>query len=206
VELEYWEKRVRDEGTLKNDHYQHFYTEFFGLTKEDYRGKSVLDIGCGPRGSLEWADMASRRVGLDPLADEYLKLGADKHAMEYVASGSEHMPFETGAFDIVCSFNSLDHVADLDQVIREIIRVVKPNGLFLLITDVNHDPKPAEPTCFSWDIVDRFTAHFDLEQVGHWEKSKNGIYQSLLAPKPYSHDDLSKRYGILTARLRRKAS
>jgi len=56
----------------------------------------ALDIGCGPRGSLEWADMTKERYGLDPLANEYLKLGADKHKMKYVASGAEKIPFEDG--------------------------------------------------------------------------------------------------------------
>ena len=28
-------------------------------------GMRVLDVGCGPRGSLEWATMAARRVGID---------------------------------------------------------------------------------------------------------------------------------------------
>ena len=31
------------------------YTVVFGLTRDDFAGKAVLDVGCGPRGSLEWA-------------------------------------------------------------------------------------------------------------------------------------------------------
>ena len=32
----------------------------------------TTDIGCGPRGSLEWATMAAERVGLDPPVNKYL--------------------------------------------------------------------------------------------------------------------------------------
>ena len=105
----------------------------------------MLDIGCGPRGSLELADTALERVGLDPLAKEYLKLGDASHMMTYVASRSESIPFADGYFDIVCSFNSFDHVADLKRtIIAEIVRVVKPGGLFLLLSEVNHAPTKTE--------------------------------------------------------------
>jgi hypothetical protein len=67
-EMEYWKSRVAAEGRLKNGHYLELYTSHFGLEPEFYRGKRILDIGCGPRGSLEWADMAAERIGLDPLA------------------------------------------------------------------------------------------------------------------------------------------
>ena len=88
-----------------------------------------MDIGCGPRGSLEWAEMATVRVGLDPLAESYRELGTEEHRMQYVASGSENVPFPDGTFDIVTSFNSLDHVHNLNKTIREIKRVLKPGGL-----------------------------------------------------------------------------
>src|SRR5687767_10314946 len=49
------EKEAQESGRLLNTHYEPFYTTVFGLTHADYAGKAVLDIGCGPRGSLEWA-------------------------------------------------------------------------------------------------------------------------------------------------------
>jgi len=124
-ELQYWLQRRSAEGELDNSHYVELYTTRFAISKDFYRGKRILDIGCGPRGSLEWAEMAAERVGLDPLAREYMKLGADRHQMNYVASGAEAMPFPKAYFDVVCSFNSLDHVANLDRTIGEIKRVTK---------------------------------------------------------------------------------
>ena len=54
TELLYWRLRKLDEGDLTNEHYEEFFTVYFGLSVADYKGKRVLDIGCGPRGSLEW--------------------------------------------------------------------------------------------------------------------------------------------------------
>lgn len=202
-ELRYWQGRLQSEGGFSNDHYAYFYTAFFGLQPEFFVGKRILDIGCGPRGSLEWADLAAERVGLDPLADEYLKMGAARHQMTYVASGSEAMPFDDGHFDVVCSFNSLDHVSDLPATIQEIGRIAKRGGVFLLITDVNHDPTPCEPICFSWDIVEEFQPSFELLEQRRFEKFEDGVYKSIRQGRVYDDTDTTKRYGILAAKFQR---
>lgn len=200
-ELRYWAAAKEKEAVLHNSWYEYFYTTHFGLTRDDYRGKKVLDIGCGPRGSLEWADMAAERVGVDPLAESYRALGADRHKMTYVAASSDAMPFPDRHFDFVCSFNSLDHVDDLQATIEEIGRVTAPGGLFLLLTDVNHPPTVCEPVSLSWDIVDQFRRFFMLVREEHYEKKAAGMYQSLRAGERYDHTNPEPRYGILSAQF-----
>lgn len=199
-ELDYWKNVLEQDGSFYNAHYEQFYTELFDLDKTFYNDKVILDIGCGPRGSLEWADMAKKRIGLDPLADKYENLREVNHKMDYVNSYAENIPFNDNYFDVVCSFNSLDHVDDLDKVISEIKRILKPGGIFLLITDVNHDPTDCEPIYFSWDIVDKFKP-FELIFNKHFEKLENGIYQSISKNVPYNHENKEKRYGILCAKF-----
>ena len=201
AEWHYWHGVKEREGTLANGWYEYFYTTHFSLDKDFYRGKNLLDIGCGPRGSLEWATMAADRVGLDPLADMYMGLGAERQAMRYVSSPSERIPFPDEYFDVVCSFNSLDHVDDLDKTVREIIRVVRRGGLFLLLTDVNHRPTVCEPVAYSWDIVGQFTPALRLLEEGRFEKRATGIYQSLKESIPYDSADPKQRYGILSAKF-----
>jgi ubiquinone/menaquinone biosynthesis C-methylase UbiE len=159
-ELRFWERKRREEGNLAHDHYEQFYTTVFGLSREFYEGKRVLDIGCGPRGSLEWADCATERIGLDPLADDYLKLGADRHKMKYVKAAAESVPFPNGYFDVVTSFNSLDHVDKPNPAILEIIRVVKSGGTCLLIVEINHAPTPTEPLTLRRTILRSFEPSF----------------------------------------------
>lgn len=144
-ELNYWKNRKRVEGSLSNSHYKYFYTTHFGFDDSFFNGKFILDIGCGPRGSLEWASMASRRIGLDPLAKEYLRLGARYHQMEYLDGVAENIPIEKGKCDVVFSFNSLDHVEDVGRVLNEIKRITHSGGYFLLLVEVNHPPTDCEP-------------------------------------------------------------
>src|ERR1700740_2794433 len=75
-EIAYVIQKLSAEGQLTNDHYLQSYTLAFDLKPSFYTGKRILDIGCGPRGSLESADLGAERVGLDPLVPEYVKLGA----------------------------------------------------------------------------------------------------------------------------------
>lgn len=205
-ELDYWRKKRKEELILANDHYVHFYTKQFGLTLNYYKGKKILDIGCGPRGSLEWAQMASERIGLDPLAASYLKLGAKEHDMTYVTATSDRIPFVNEYFDVVTSFNSLDHVDDLNKTITEIARVTKPGGYFLLISDVNHDPTPCEPIYLSWDVVKLFQPFFDVVEERHYEASENGIYQSIDRGIRYDHHKNDSHHGIITVKFRRLKS
>lgn len=204
-ELEYWSAQKESEGDLRNTWFEGFYTSHFGLTRGDYTDKRVLDIGCGPRGSLEWATTAAERVGVDPLADDYLALGAADHAMTYVAAPAERIPFADGYFDIVCSFNSLDHVDSLDGTIAEMKRLVRVGGLLLVLTDVHEEPTPQEPVCFDWDVVDLFEPQFALQSMRAYEKKGGGLYASIEEGVPFDHSDARRRYGILSARFVRTA-
>ena len=44
--------------------------------------------------------MAADRVGLDILVPKYLKMGADRHKMTYVAAPSDAIPFPAQHFDV----------------------------------------------------------------------------------------------------------
>lgn len=201
-ELAYWRDRYEKEaGTLARGHFEYFYTAFFGLTRGDYAGKRVLDIGCGPRGSLEWMSAEAECIGLDPLVDSYRDLGIGRHRMKYVHAGAEKMPFPDGHFDVVASFNNLDHVDDLQQAIAEIKRVTAPGGVFLLITEVEHPPTPTEPHFLPRTIARQFEPEFEVLTEGSCAMTHaRGIYDSLRDARPAGPGDEVAAF----ARLRRR--
>lgn len=202
IELGYWRWRLEEEGgTLEHRHYEHFYTEWWGLDRAFYAGRRVLDIGCGPRGSLEWADMAARRVGLDPLADVYRReLGADAHAMEYLNGGAEAIDAPDDAFDIVTSITSLDHVDDIEASAREILRVLAPGGTFLIMTDANKPATTAEPQSFGAEVLDHFVPPLEVTARRDLERHESGIFASMLENEPFDSTRPDRRF-LLTARL-----
>lgn len=199
-EKAYWRWQKWREGRLDNRHYQSFYTDLFGLTLDDYQGQSILDIGCGPRGSLEWCTVAARRVGLDPLADSYRQMNPHLQ-MELIKAGAEAMPFPAAAFDKVCCFNALDHVDDLAQSLAEIYRVLKPGGDFLLITDIHDKPAVCEPTVIAWDLAEQLSDQYRCIMEKRLRRHQR-IYASILRDE--AHDPQSgEAYGLLVLQLRK---
>jgi SAM-dependent methyltransferase len=198
-EFAYWKSRQLEEGTLDNRWYQGIFTTRLNLTPEFYAGKRILDIGSGPRGSLEWADMAAERVCLDPLVPRYRALGIDKHKARYVDAPAERIPFPDGHFDVVSSINSLDHVDDVDQAIREMTRVLAPGGMILLIVEIHPRPTIAEPHALPWDLTKRFGGLQVLEEL-HLAKPADGTGY-FGAHLPFDHACPSTESGFLIAKL-----
>jgi SAM-dependent methyltransferase len=202
-EFNYWKCRRAQKGRLENAFYEWVYTTHFGLTPDFYAEKRVLDIGCGPRGSLEWAHAARERVGVDPLAKKYRKLGTHVHAMRYVNAGAESIPLPDQHFDVVVAFNSLDHVENVSQAIAEIKRVTKPGGLFLLIVEINHPPTNTEPLTLGWDIIDEFLDCFELIEQRSYEVGDHNLYRQLQRHALYDHSNPSDRPALITAKFRK---
>jgi ubiquinone/menaquinone biosynthesis C-methylase UbiE len=202
-EFSYWKRKRTEKGHLDNAFYEWLYTSYFRLTPGFYAEKRVLDIGCGPRGSLEWAHMARERVGVDPLANKYRELGTDAHAMRYVNAGAESIPLPDQHFDVVAAFNSLDHVEDVDRAIAEIKRLTKPGGLFLLIVEVNHLPTNTEPLTLQWNIVDQFRDCFKMIEQRSYEVGDHLLYRQLRRGVLYDHSDPADRPALITAKFRK---
>jgi SAM-dependent methyltransferase len=204
-ELYYWKRKQREETVLGNTHYQHFYTRHFNLDDRDYLRKSILDIGCGPRGSLEWVEGADARIGLDPLAGKYRKLGTRTHAMDYVVSYSENIPLAAGSCDIVCSFNSLDHVKDVGASLREITRVIKSKGLFLLIVEVNHPASDTEPHFISpLDILNHLESAFSVRSLQTFQPKGHDIYGAIIENRLFENPKHVNHPAVFSASFIRK--
>jgi ubiquinone/menaquinone biosynthesis C-methylase UbiE len=201
AEMTYWIERKGLEGTLTGAHYEEFFTTQFGLSRRDYEGR-LLDIGCGPRGSLEWATGAAERVGVDPLVDRYRQLGIDRHAMRYVKAGAERLPFPDGHFDVVSALNSLDHVDDAHAAVREMTRVTRPGGIGLVLVEVGHSPTPTEPQQLEADeVLEMFNAGWTVamsEVVAM--RADHQMYKSWSERAP-----TSERPALLGARLLRRS-
>jgi ubiquinone biosynthesis O-methyltransferase len=105
----------------------------------DWRGKSVLDLGCGGGFMAEpLARQGAHVIGVDPSAPAIAaaKRHADENGLsiDYRVGSGENLPVAESAVDIVVCVDVLEHVRDLDAVIGEIRRVLKPGGLFLFDT------------------------------------------------------------------------
>jgi len=166
-----------------NAHFAEFFCREFGYTTDYFDGMDLIDIGCGPAGSLEWAEGAKSRIGVDPLGREYFWLGAWKQKMKYLACDSASMPIKSESIDVVFTFNALDHVDDLDATMNEITRILRPGGEIICIVDCNHPPTVTEPTFIKNDFVQNYFSDWNVKECHYYAHTSLRIYDSLRAER-----------------------
>jgi ubiquinone/menaquinone biosynthesis C-methylase UbiE len=118
----------RDKGSMEPWKYQERENVLQRLKDE---GKvSLLEIGAGTgRDSLYFHQQGLRVVSVD-FSEEMVRLCKEK-GLEARCMDFHHLDFEDQSFDAVYALNCLLHVpkANIDQVLGEIRRVLKPGGL-----------------------------------------------------------------------------
>jgi ubiquinone/menaquinone biosynthesis C-methylase UbiE len=138
----HWDKMVLqgyEDINVRTDSYMRRFYDGFRLSDiED--GALVLDMGCGTgNGTLYCQEFHQlKTVGVDVSA-EMLKLCRSKlqaagHTPLLLRANGECLPFPTGAFDNVISFEVLEHTPTPRLFISEAHRVLKRGGEMLMTT------------------------------------------------------------------------
>jgi 2-polyprenyl-6-hydroxyphenyl methylase/3-demethylubiquinone-9 3-methyltransferase len=104
-----------------------------------WAGKDVLDLGCAGGFMAEALDASGAKVtGIDPaeraITAARAHAKATGRAIAYDIGVGEALPYSDTHFDAVVCVDVLEHVDDLDQVLAEVARVLRPGGLFLFDT------------------------------------------------------------------------
>ncbi len=139
-------------------HREQKYAQLFGCYLEIYAHGRILDIGCGPYGLPSY--LATRNAcmvcGLEPLPM------LETAAFEVVRGINEFLPWDDAQFDTVVSGTSLDHVMSLDTSLREVNRVLKPGGKYIVWLASISGAAPFNEKSQEFKAIDRFHLfHFD---------------------------------------------
>ena len=101
------------------------------------RGMKILDVGCG-RG--EFLDRLISQYGVKgwgvDLSDRSIEEAKKKtiHQACFQVSDVTNLPFNDGEFNAVVCFDVLEHVADQQKAVLEMVRVTKPKGKVIVYT------------------------------------------------------------------------
>lgn len=127
-----------------------------------WSGKLVLEVGCGPLGLSRFFAGASVR-GVDPLMRSYSLAGYPRLiiADEWRC---EDMRFHDESFDAAFSVNAIDHVDDFQSAVREMERVVKPDGEIRIEVHY-HAPTTTEPHVLNDEIVRSAFSKFEMKKL-----------------------------------------
>jgi SAM-dependent methyltransferase len=114
-------------------------------------GKRVLEVGFGEGyGANFLAAAAAEVIGVD-IAPGNIDRAAAKYPranLRFQRIADQHLPFPNAAFDVVCSFQVIEHIPEpnLPQYLAEIARVLAPTGVFAVSTlNLAHAMKPGQP-------------------------------------------------------------
>ncbi len=101
------------------------------------RGKTVLDAGCGEGyGSCLLAEAGSAVTGID-ISEEAVRHAGEKYVREnllYRVMDANAMVFPDNSFDVVVSFQVIEHLHDAGKFLEEIRRVLKKDGRAIIST------------------------------------------------------------------------
>jgi SAM-dependent methyltransferase len=157
AELEFWQSHVSHW-----DLHLPTYLRALPFSEVDFDRTAILDVGSGPISVFEKvAPPSARVVGYDSLADEYNRLAPEKRFPVV----SQLPP---GPFQLITSFNCLDHMDRPDELLAELSHVVEPGGRLWIYCHIGR-PYGAEahPQDFRfWHLVKLTNRSFRLMRCG----------------------------------------
>ena len=101
------------------------------IQKADYKGKRLLDLGCGMGHTASLLSNLVDVVGID-FSQEAIKIACQKSKGAFIYGGVHMLPFPDSCFDYVVAKDVLEHIPDDEQVLDEISRVCKSRAKLLM--------------------------------------------------------------------------
>jgi len=151
------------EGQIALEHL-HRYAVACELASE----KVVLDIACGEGyGAGMLAQTAQNVVGVD-ISSEAIKHASAKYPqnnLRFIVGSCAAIPFADNSFDLVVSFETIEHHEQHTEMFMEIKRVLKPDGLMLM----------SSPDKYEYSVVPKVTNTFHVKELYRHE------FESLIA-------------------------
>lgn len=120
---------------ISRDSFEHLHR--YALVNKYITNKVVLDIASGEGyGSNLMSQNALKVYGVDIDVDTVnkAKIKYSRNNLEYIYGSATKIPLENNSIDVVVSFETIEHHDKHEEMMQEIKRVLKHNGLLIIST------------------------------------------------------------------------
>ena len=145
-----------ERGAIAYEHYHRY-----AACAEAVRGKVVLDVACGEGfGAAILARTAAKVIGvdIDPAAVRHASNAYGQlNGVTFLVGDCRALPLPTASVDLVVSFETIEHIREHEQMLDELVRVLRPRGSLII----------SSPDKANYDERSRSGNRFHLRELTH---------------------------------------
>jgi SAM-dependent methyltransferase len=124
------------ETTKSSVFWEHVYRYAFAC--RHVKGLNVLDIASGEGyGTNALAQVAKSIVGVD-ISQEAIEHAIRRYHLDFRVGGAESIPVADCSIDAAVSFETIEHVSVPENLVIELFRVIRPEGMLIISTPNKH--------------------------------------------------------------------
>ena len=130
---QYWHERSRG---LKDHHGKEKTTnEIFDCASSVLKeGEKILDVGCGDGHFSQYIQGKFKEIHGAEIAEEAAHIAQRRSMFVSLLDINESLPYKDKTFSAVSCLDVIEHLFDPVSVLKEICRVLRPNGQLVLTT------------------------------------------------------------------------
>lgn len=137
-------------------------------------GESYLDVSCGQAELPRLAQQQGIRAhGMDLSHNALITGHTLMRAHNLVTANSQQIPYQSNSFDVISNIGSLEHYLDMAQAVREMARVLKPDGralilvpnTFSLLTNVWIAFRQGRTSIDPYQPIQRYAARIEWQEL-----------------------------------------
>lgn len=98
------------------------------------KNQKVLDLGCGTGSFIKLLSKKNKQVEGIEISQKVAQIGQKKGLKITISDLHSSFPYQKNTFDTITAGEIIEHIYDTDFFLKEIKRVLKPNGFLILST------------------------------------------------------------------------